>query len=74
MRTHLIPLSAVDYRFPFTVASVYSGHSKGRYGWLTRVGPNGRIGKILWIDIPAFNKFCHDTGRKYRITAEDKAR
>lgn len=65
--SRLIPLAELDYSFPFERSSVYTGHSQGRYTWLTRVGPDGHRGRHLWVDVEGFNQFCENRGIRYRI-------
>ena len=68
--TRLIPTSELDSTFPFLPATLYSGKSRGRYKWLTRVGPDGHRGRLLWILVDEFNQFCRDRGLKYQLNGE----
>jgi hypothetical protein len=70
--TRLIPTSALDSRFPFASSTLHSGKSRGRYPWLTRHGPDGHRGRILWILVDDFNQFCRDRGIKYQLEMEGR--
>jgi hypothetical protein len=62
-----IPLCQLDSSFPFALSSLYSGHSSGRYTWLTRTGPDGHKGKNLWILIEEFNTWSRNRGLQYQL-------
>lgn len=62
-----VSLSSLDSHFPFSIATLYTGRSRGRYSWLTRQGPDGHRGRFLWIDVDAFNQWCQLRGYKYQL-------
>lgn len=66
----LLPTTELDSDFPFEISTLYSGRSCGRYTWLTRVGPDGHRGRILWVLVHEFNEFCRNRGIKYRLQLE----
>lgn len=67
MSFNYFPVPQLDSRFPFAPATLYSGHSRGKYKWLTRVGPDGHRGRILWVLRDEFNQFCRARGIKYQL-------
>ena len=37
---------------PFSIDTVYGNRKTGRWPWLTRTNPEGRVSKNLWIVVP----------------------
>lgn len=70
MSPNYYPVNHLDSHFPFSVTTLYSGHCRGSYPWLTRVGPDGHRGRILWILVGEFNLFCLARGIKYQLIVE----
>lgn len=68
-----LPVAAVDIDFPFSLASIYSGHSRKRYPWLTRIGPDQHRGRLLWIQVAEFNHWCLNRGIEYRLQVQEEA-
>jgi hypothetical protein len=62
-----LPVWQVGEDFPLALSTLYSGHSRQNYKWLTRVGPDGHRGRILWILIHEFNDWCLNRGLKYQL-------
>lgn len=70
---NLICITELDSDFPFSIATLYSGKSRGRYDFLTHVGPTGMVTRRLWIDVDKFNRYAMGTGRKYRLKSKQEA-
>ena len=66
--SELCPLKNVQRDLPFTLATVYSGFARGRYPWLRKNGPDGHVGRNLWVDVSSFNQWAKNRGLKTRIT------
>ena len=66
----LLPLHEVQSDLPFTLATVYSGFARGRYPWLSKHGPDGHVGRNLWVDVPRFNIWAECRGLKTRISEQ----
>ena len=64
----LRPLHQVQAELPFTLASIYSGFARGRYTWVQKAGPDGHVGRILWIDVPRFNIWAENRGLKSKLS------
>ena len=73
--TRLIPLPGLllESRFPYSTTTVYSGNSRGKYQWLTRRGPDGRLGRILWVIENSFNEFARNRGMSYQLPDDGRA-
>jgi hypothetical protein len=67
IRHLLIPVPLLGGSFPFSISTLYSGHSRGRYPWLRREGPDGERGKFLWVDTVAFDEWASNKGKAYRF-------
>ena len=65
--TQLRPLSHVQGDLPFTLSTLYSGFTRGRYPWLRKRGPDGHQGRNLWVDVSRFNLWAEHRGLKTRI-------
>lgn len=63
----LRPLHHVQNDLPFTLASVYAGFARGRYPWLQKAGPDGHVGRNLWVDVPRFNEWAENRGLKSKL-------
>ena len=74
MTTTLRPLHQVQHDLPFTLASVYSGFARGRYPWVQKAGPDGHIGRILWVDTAAFNTWAQNRGLRAQLQDAGRAR
>ena len=66
----LRPLNQVKNDLPFTLATIYSGFTRGRYPWLRKHGPDGHLGRNLWVSVEAFNEWAENRGLKTRISKE----
>jgi hypothetical protein len=64
----LKPLNHVQHELPFTLASVYTGFARGRYPWVKKAGPDGHVGRNLWIDVECFNAWAKNRGLKLTRT------
>lgn len=73
--TRLIPLPGLllESRFPYATTTVYSGNSRRKYKWLTRRGPDGRVGRILWVIENSFNEFARNRGMSYQLPDDGRA-
>lgn len=72
-RCKLVSTRELDEDFPLAIQTLYNGKSEGRYHWLTRANPDGTRGKVLWIDVDAFNKWAWKQGMKYRLQAPTRS-
>lgn len=63
MSIHL-PTTALDSRFPLSLATLYNYKSTGRVDWLTR-----RAG-LLWLNVPRFNAWAAGEGKQFRLDPE----
>lgn len=68
-RLYPVPELVRDFRFPFSVSSLYSGRCKGRYPWLTRKGPDGRDSQILWVIEEEFKKYAAVKRTRFELPA-----
>jgi hypothetical protein len=75
MKTRLYPLAMLflDHRFLWSLSTIYSGRSRGRYPWLTKRQPNGRMGRALWVVEHEFNAFAANRGIKFRVPLDGNA-
>jgi hypothetical protein len=62
MSTRLIKLKLIRDAIPRSLKTLYNAHSSGRLGWLTRVGPDGRRGRDLWVDQDGLVQWASDEG------------
>lgn len=69
-RGRLVCTSELDSSFPFSAQTLYNARSTGRYAWLSRLGPDNRRGRRLWIDAAAFNYWAACRGIRYRLEVE----
>lgn len=51
MTARLVPLSRVRNSIPLSLGSLYNARRDGRLPWLQRLGPEGRRGRKLWVDL-----------------------
>jgi hypothetical protein len=70
-RLYPLPVALTEARFPIAMTTIYSGRSRGTYDWLTRRGPDGLIGKILWIDVGRFNEYARKRGMPYQLPEDE---
>jgi hypothetical protein len=62
----LLPIDALDSRFPLKLGTIYNHHWRGST-WVTNEGPRGPGGRVLWIDVRAFNRWAQLEGFKFRL-------
>lgn len=72
--SNLKPLHEVQSDLPFALASVYSGFARGRYNWVQKEGPDGHVGRILWVDVQGFNTWAANRGLKSQLKQAGGAR
>ena len=65
--SNLRPLHRVQSDLPFTLGSVYNGFAKGRFTWVQKAGPDGHVGRFLWVDVSRFNAWAADRGLTSKI-------
>lgn len=61
---------------PFSIDTVYGNRRTGRWPWLTRTNPDGRVSKNLWIVVPdaaAWFVTCHRPQPKVAASLFDLA-
>lgn len=47
-----ITLSRAVAALPYAERTVYNGHSKGKFPWVSRISPWGCRTRELWVDLP----------------------
>ncbi|WP_439441931.1 hypothetical protein [Roseateles sp. DB2] len=57
----LVPLDQAG--LPFSVGSLYTLRRRHGWLWMTKVGPDGHTGRILWVDLPAAAQWFSARGR-----------
>lgn len=60
-------LTRVKDQLHCSPSSLHSGFSRGRYPFLTRLDPQGRRGRDLWVDINSYNNWAAERGYPARI-------
>jgi len=58
----LVQLHQVQDALPVSLASIYSQTSRGNWKWATRIGPDGRRGRRLWVDLDALASWSQARG------------
>lgn len=69
----LAPLSAVRPLMHYALSTVYNFRDAGDAPWLTHVGPTGREGKILWVDVGLFNSWAARRGTSRRLPVDHES-
>lgn len=67
-----VTLACVAHALPFSSQTVYNAHSQGRWTWLSRVGPDGRRSRELWVDLPSLNIWAAERGQKINLSSLQK--
>ena len=67
----LIPLPVVQHDLPIALSTVYSGFSRGRFPWLQKRGPDGHVGRILWVDTDKYNEWAENRGQARRLPSKN---
>lgn len=62
MSARLVKLKLIRDCIPRSLKTLYNAHSAGRLSWLTRVGPDGRRSRDLWVDQAALTQWAADEG------------
>lgn len=57
-----ITLARALHALPFEAGTLYNGHSKGRFPFLSRTSPDGRKTRELWLDVPAATEWLEARG------------
>jgi hypothetical protein len=60
-----ITLARAVQSMPFEIGTLYNGHNKGRFPFLSRVSPEGRKTKEIWVDVPAATEWLEARGFKF---------
>ncbi len=47
-----ITLSRAVAALPYAERTIYNGHSKGKFPWVSRISPWGSRTRELWVDLP----------------------
>jgi hypothetical protein len=58
----LVELYRVQDALPVSLSSIYSQVCRGNWTWATRIGPDGRRGRRLWVDIDALGEWAQTRG------------
>lgn len=66
----IAPLVQMLELLPRAQQTIYNLRAAGKAPWLSHVGPDGRVGKILWIDIDMFNHWAPRNGFKCRLPSD----
>lgn len=67
MTADLRLLKRVQDQLHCSPSSIHSGFSRGRYPFLTRLDPQGRRGRELWVNVELFNNWAAERGYSARI-------
>jgi hypothetical protein len=57
-----ITLARAAAALPFSLKTIYNGHSAGRFPWVSRYSPEGRKTRELWVDIEALKAWAEARG------------
>lgn len=67
-----VTLKTVAHLLPFSQQAIYNGRCKNRWAWLSRVSPDGRKTRELWVDLPALARWAAERGLGLKINLEIK--
>ncbi len=65
--TRRVQLARVVHALPYAVGTLYNCHSNGRLPWLSRIGPEGRRTRELWVDLDALAPWAEARGLWLRL-------
>lgn len=63
--SQLRTLKSLSHMLPFASQTLYNGHRRGRYPWLTRNGPDGRRTRDLWVDLEKLRAWADARGYEF---------
>ena len=64
----LVLLARMRAYIPLELQSIYNLHARGACPWLTRIGPEGRRTRDLWVKVPELQAWA--AARGLRLAAE----
>jgi len=67
MTKRLVPFKVVQDHLPISLSTIYSQKCRGHWTWVTRIGPSGRQGQRLWVDLEALGAWIQKKGWKINI-------
>jgi hypothetical protein len=66
--SRLVELVKVQDVLPISLASIYSQTCRGKWTWATRIGPDGRRGRRLWVDMDALAEWASSRGWQLKFS------
>lgn len=67
-RRRLVPFYRIALWLPISEGTAHQARSKKRIHWLTRSGPDGHCGRILWVDVDELFNWARFRG--YQLSLE----
>lgn len=49
---------------PLALCTYYQWHSRRKVNWLSRIDPEGRRGRDLWVDVDEYNEWAAPRGHQ----------
>jgi hypothetical protein len=68
----LVELHRVQDSLPLALSTIYSQTSRGNWNWATRIGPDGRRGRRLWVDVDALEAWMRIRGWQHTLRRTSK--
>lgn len=62
-----IVYARVAHALPFTTQTIYNYHRLGMLPWLSRVSPEGRRTRALWVDVDSLTSWARARGLSINI-------
>lgn len=62
-----ITLSRVADKLPLATQTIYNSHRLGMLPWLSRISPEGRRTRELWVDLDALSAWARARGLNINI-------
>ena len=67
-------LASVAHCIPLELKTIYNAHSAGRLPWLTRIGPEGRRTRELWVNIELLGNWAEARGMSITLPEQGGSR